>query len=598
LVRAASLVGRVVDVRGDPVDGATVEIAGTDLSGGPVFEDPRRARFQATYFDAMLSGPSPLVPAGELGVVAGPVPPIPGAGFALPNAAGAPPLTSAAMADAEPWVTGSDGNFHASPVTPGRVRAVVHHPQYVEAESDYVSLAPGGEAHVDVVLHEGGALEGRVLDVHDHPVPGARVFVSATRGSLEKTTRAGSDGTFAFAALPESVTLSASAADDESPELRLSVTIPEGGRQEITVHLPEARDPLPVIVVDARGDPVDAAQITAESLSPESPYRATAFTDERGQATLARGRGIPLRVEVRAPSRAPRVVTADETRDELRVELSPAESASGQVVTSRRREPIAGAEVTLYTDLGARRTISDGKGAFALAELAPGDAHLRVTAAGFAPISTAVTVPDTGGRHPLVVDRVEMVAEGVAEGTVLDPNDAPVAGARVAEDHVATWLVVGASAEGTATTDAHGRFRLGGLPEGAVTLEAYAPEYGRARTTVAVLAGRTTDRVRIAFGADAGALPEPGAAASVAVTLGETGAPVDVVIVSVAAGSAAERAGLAPGDVIVAVDGAPVASIEDARTKLSGPLANDVLLAVRRGDREIALRVERDPVHR
>jgi hypothetical protein len=55
---------------------------------------------------------------------------------------------------------------------------------------------------------------------------------------------------------------------------------------------------------------------------------------------------------------------------------------------------------------------------------------------------------------------------------------------------------------------------------------------------------------------------------------------------------------LAPGDVIVAVDGAQVASIEDARAKLSGPLANDVLMSVRRGDQVTSLRVERELVRR
>ena len=67
-------------------------------------------------------------------------------------------------------------------------------------------------------------------------------------------------------------------------------------------------------------------------------------------------------------------------------------------------------------------------------------------------------------------------------------------------------------------------------------------------------------------------------------TLGETGAPVDVVIVSVAEGSEAERAGLSAGDVLVSVDGvAVVHSIAEARGRLAGPLADDALVAVRRG---------------
>ena len=37
-----------------------------------------------------------------------------------------------------------------------------------------------------------------MLDPHDRPVDGARIVVSALRGSLERTTRTASDGTFAF----------------------------------------------------------------------------------------------------------------------------------------------------------------------------------------------------------------------------------------------------------------------------------------------------------------------------------------------------------------------------------------------------------------
>ena len=128
----------------------------------------------------MLGGPAPLVPAGELGVMPGPVPPIPHRAARARTPAREPRSARRgrhrALAE-EPWVTRADGTFRASPASPGRVRAIVRHPQYVEAQSDLVTLSPGGEAHVDVVMHEGGTLEGRVLDARDRPVEGARVVV-------------------------------------------------------------------------------------------------------------------------------------------------------------------------------------------------------------------------------------------------------------------------------------------------------------------------------------------------------------------------------------------------------------------------------------
>jgi len=609
LVRAGTLTGHVVDGRGYPVDGATIEIVGTDPSGAPIVDDPRRAGFQAAHFEAMLPGPAPLLPMGELGVVPGPVPPIPhdawGSGVQAPGgmqalAAARSPRPEASF---EPWVTDSRGEFRASPASPGRIRAIVHHPQYVEAQSDVVTLTPGGEAHVEVVMLEGGAIEGTVVDARDRPVEGARVTVSATRGSLERTTRTATDGTFAFAALPEEVSLTAGIDDDDTqPDVHLVLAVPEGGKKQVTVKLPEPREPLQVTVVDERDFPLDAAQVSASSLTADVPLRTTAFTDRDGATSLKRARGLPLRIEVSAPGRAPKVVTTDGSEESLRVSLTPAERATGEVVASRGRDAIAGAEVTLYTDLGVRRARTDASGAFALGGLAAGSAKLQVRAAGYAPVSRTLAIADSEGRRVFEIPRVELAEEGAVEGDVVDAKGDPVPGARVAQGHVPTWLAVGSTPAGVAVADSRGHFALRELPEGTLTLEAYAPDVGRAHVRdVKVVSGRTTDRVHIVLSRDEvddATSKEPGASGNVAVTLGETDAPVEVVVVHVVDGSEAERAGLAPGDVILTVDGAHVASMKEARAKLEGPIADDVLLGVRRADQALTLRVTRESVRR
>jgi hypothetical protein len=108
--------------------------------------------------------------------------------------------TAAALESFEPWVTRFDGTFRVRPVTPGRVRALVRHPAYVEGLSEAVTLAPGGEGHVQVTLYAGGSLEGRVVDENKRPVGGARIDLVALRGTLERSTVTADDGTFAFAA--------------------------------------------------------------------------------------------------------------------------------------------------------------------------------------------------------------------------------------------------------------------------------------------------------------------------------------------------------------------------------------------------------------
>ncbi|HXX69600.1 MAG TPA: carboxypeptidase regulatory-like domain-containing protein [Polyangiaceae bacterium] len=598
LARAGALSGRVLDTGGRPVDGATLEIVGTDPAGGPIVDDPRRARFQAAHFAAMLPGSVPLVSAGELGVVPGPVPSIPRAIASLPKASGS--AGEGWSVDPGGWVTRSDGTFLLSPASPGRVRVLVHHPQYVDAQSDVVTLAPGGQASVEVTLHEGGVLEGRVLDARDEPVTGARVFVSAVHGTLERSSRTASDGTFAFAALPEAVNVGVSASQGEMPDFRTTIEIPEGGREQMTIRLPAARDPLPIAVVDEGDAPIESAQVTATSLTPDSLLRLTVFTSADGQAQIKGAQKLPLRIEARAPSRAPRIVITTGTEESVRIELDPAERADGQVVAASGGQPIAGAEVTLYTELGARHATTDARGAFALNELASGAAALRVRATGFAPAERTIAIPDTAGRRAYSVARVEMTAEGIAEGDVVDASGAPVPGARVARDHVPTWLLVGSNPRNLAIADAEGHFRLGELPEGSVTLEAYAPDFGRTQASVQIVGGRTTDRIRMLFGQGSNDVPsaEPSSTGSVAVTLGETGAPSEVVVVSVVEGSEAERAGLSPGDVVVTVDGVTVHTMGDARARLSGPAGDDVLMDVRRAGRDITLRVGREAVRR
>lgn len=593
LARGGALVGTVTDTRGYKVDGATIRVVGTDLEGMPIDEDPRASSFRDAHFAKTLAGPTPLLPAGELGVMPGPVPPIP-RGLDL-----APGLSPTA---GEPWVTGRDGSFRATPVTPGRVRAIVTHPQYVEAMSDVVLVSSEKDARVDVVLQRGGALEGRVVDMKGRGVGGVVVTALATRGSLERMIRAASDGSFAFAALPEAVTILVAREDDvANPSARLEVAVPEGGKTTIVVKLPDPRPPLAVRVTGDHDRGIDAAQVTASSLDPNESLRVTAFTNDRGEAELASTKGLPLRVEVRAPGRATRVLVTTAETERLVVALGTAESVTGEITTSRR-DAIEGAEVILETDSGTRHARTDREGTFTISDVAPGSARLRVRAKGRAPARRDVTIEERGGRKPTEVKRIELAEEAVVEGIVVDEKGNPVPGARVAKDAVPTYLPTSGPLVGMAASDGRGRFRLGELAEGATTLEAYAADVGRGQVTVELRAGRTKEGIKIVLARGEPGAAEPNATGGVAVTLGETTAAgpegPEVVVVAVAEGSEAERAGLLANDLLVDVGGARPKSIVDARARLAGPVHDDVLVKVKRGDRVVSLRVAREPVRR
>lgn len=194
---------------------------------------------------------------------------------------------------------------------------------------------------------------------------------------------------------------------------------------------------------------------------------------------------------------------------------------------------------------------------------------------------------------------MDLSAPGDVEGEVVDTDGEPVAGARVAVDVAPAFLPVGALPPGVAVTDAKGHFRLRGLSAGPVLLEAYAAEVGRGQIKAEVDEGDVTRGVHIVLN-----LPvsdtEPAASGSVAVTLGENDvdAGVEVVLVHVAPGSEAERAGLLPGDRILAVDAVDVTGMTDARRRMSGPVRGDVVLELERRGKRLVLRVRRERVRR
>jgi len=69
LLRGGALLGEVVDARGFPIAGASVELIGEDSMGLPISETPQLLRFRRSHFNWALAGPPPLIAAGELGQI-------------------------------------------------------------------------------------------------------------------------------------------------------------------------------------------------------------------------------------------------------------------------------------------------------------------------------------------------------------------------------------------------------------------------------------------------------------------------------------------------------------------------------------------------
>lgn len=601
LMRGAKLAGEVVDTQGRPVDGASVEIVGTDLYGLPVSETPSLMNFRSVHFEYALAGPAPLIPAGELGVMPGPVPPIPQSTDATAFGPRSSPEDVLPRAAVAPWVTDWSGTFTAHPVTPGRVRAIVRHPEFVEGASEAVMLPPGGSARVRIVLHVGGALEGRVVDARGFAVEGVRVDVAAVRGTLERSTLTDRHGEFAFAALPGDVRLSLARPDDldRIVLMRALAIVPEK-TTEIELELPEPREPVEVVVVDEADHPVPAAQVTLLSLEPTVPLRRTYFTDEAGRATFEDARGLSLRVVVEAPTLTRTEQELAAAPERIQVTLERGSIVTGRITAVRGRTFVEGATVTLVAGGQRRVAFTNREGEYRFEEIPAGEVHLLVSHADHAPAEVTVTVASTGRfDRPFVVDPIDLATPGTIEGTVVDAEGHPVMGARVAVGMAPAYLPVGSLPEGMTVTDLQGRFRLTGVAPGTVTVEAYAAEAGRGSVSgVRVDEGRDTTGLEIALDRAAGD-DEPPSAGNLAVTLGERNSdPVDIIVLHVAAGSEAERGGLVAGDFIMSIDGVEPTSMLDARARLGGSAGSDVVVEIDRDGEVRSLRIVRERVRR
>jgi hypothetical protein len=272
------------------------------------------------------------------------------------------------------------------------------------------------------------------------------------------------------------------------------------------------------------------------------------------------------------------------------------------VTAVRGRRVVAGAVVSVAQNGVRRVATSDGDGVFRLRDIAPGELHVRVEHPDFAAEETSLHVDSTGrADRPFSLPDIDLFEAGEVEGEVFDQRGDRVAGARVMIGNGPGYLPAGRTARGVVTTDQDGHFLLSGVHPGTATLTvtSSAAGHGSARG-VEVSSGRTSRGLRIQLVPQGLDQDTSVAAGSVAIGLGERGsAPnIEVVVVSVAESSEAERAGVEAGDVISALDGVRPTSMSDARARLSGQPGSDIVLELSRASVALRLRVLREAIRR
>ena len=437
-------------------------------------------------------------------------------------------------------------------------------------------------------MRAGGSIEGRVVEEDRTPVAGARIEMAATKGSLERfCVRRRRRDVHVPRRAPEEG-LAQRLAPRETPTdiaARVTVDVPDRGRARVEIVLPKLRESMKVRVKDDRGYPVDRVEASAppRGFDPKVPLRKTVFTNQDGDVEIPDCAGLALRLTLVRPGKAPKIEQLENAPTEITLVMNEGVHAHGEITGRGGRDRLEDAEVTIFTSFGTRHVKTNHEGRYDIDDLAPGRVRISAFKKDYGESQSTAHVE--GDRsHPADLGKIDLAEAGEVEGQVVDDRDDPVAGARVAKDAVPTYLPLGPLPRGIVVSGKDGTFVLGGLPEGKVTLEAYSVDGGRGvAENVEVRAGHTTRRIKIALPGGA-PTKEAHGAGSVAVTLGEheSRGRTWVDVASVAANSEAEAAGLEPGDTITSVNGKEVHSMEAARKRLTGPLAEDVVITVER----------------
>ncbi|HZS39453.1 MAG TPA: carboxypeptidase regulatory-like domain-containing protein [Polyangia bacterium] len=438
---------------------------------------------------------------------------------------------------------------------------------------------------------------GVVLDPAGKPIAGAEVVRLEPLDGEPDRFASDERGEFRFHALDDSV-FEARHAGFSPARARLDLAAQLSKRLTLRLRPAAAESPRTAIagvVVDARGAAVDGALLLAiseqDSDAPAAEARAVSGADGRftltdlepgAYAVTATQRGL-------APARAEHVAAG--TR-ELRLVLRAGGVLRGTVRSASG--PLAAFTILMRERRGAlergedrAESFVDAEGRYEVRGLPPGSYAVSAIAHGHARSAERVVElapPQSPGD---AVDGIDFTLGrgGRVTGKIVDAQTrAPIAGARVSLESgpdSETPLPVFA---GT-SSDAAGEFALGGLEPGLRTIMAAAEGHHT----------RLLSGLRVESDGDLGPLTveltpvDPGEEphvelAGVAAVLKAEGDAL--VIVQVMPGGGAAEAGLAGGDRVLAVDGAPAAELgfSGAIERIRGPEGTQVVLRVKRGD--------------
>ena len=508
LAKGGVIEGRVLDGEGHPIEGATVRAVTT--GNNPTEHSAQVDRDQLRRFSGRTAAPAvpdsttgftadpQFVPRGELGVLLGPIPPIPppGAVAARPASIVDPRIAGAGLAgEPEPlavdstrasiWTTGADGRYRIVGVTKSKLHVLAIAAGFAEARSKQVSVGLGElVADVDITLTAGTFLFGKVSDSRGAAVIGAQVTAKPEVG-LPLDAFSDGDGMYRLGPITGKLELSASAFGHVGAVRSIDVA-PATGRtaaeRREDIVLDSADAILTGTLDDTAGAAIAAATIDVISGAGEGRHAVTDADGVFSIDMLPKGR---VRVRVTHPDYPPDELdaVASTTGERSRLRLALGGQVEGVLLDEGNGEPIPGMTVDAKGPSGATAdATTDTKGLWKLGPLKPGKWHIEVKLPGFLPITRDVDVPVSRapGQTSLHDIRLELERGALVGGTVRDRR-----GQRVGGAHITIKRADGHGEPVETDTDAQGEFRIHDAPTGLLVVSAtFGDDSGSTSTTV------------------------------------------------------------------------------------------------------------------
>ncbi|MFT3699650.1 MAG: carboxypeptidase-like regulatory domain-containing protein [Kofleriaceae bacterium] len=501
LTRGAVIEGRVLDGGGKPIAGATVRaitVGQNPTEYSAEVDQDRLRRFSGrtaapTAPTTLAMGSDPqLIPRGELGVMIGPIPPVPpqGAEIARPAAVVDPKAANAGLVGDPPplagdaiYTTGADGRYRISGIGSGKLAALAVAGGFAEARSRQVTLETGQVVDgVDIVLTAGTFIVGRVSDQHGQPVIGAEVSAQPEVGAAA-VNFTDSDGAYRIGPVAGQIELHASAYGHVDVRRKLELPANKTGtadehREDLVLEVADAT--LAGTVADAEGLPVGGAQLEVLTGGGDEMRRGTSAQD--GTFTLEALPHGHVRVRITHPDypAAELDAVAGAAGERVRLVVPLGGAVEGVLLDGSRGVSLPGVTLTAKGPGGASvETSTESTGRWKLGPLEKGHWKLEVKLPGYLPFTQDIDVPaaQRAGTTTVRDVRIDLARGALVGGTVRDSRGQRVANAHVKISSATTTV------EGDA--DAQGEFRIHDAPTGDDVVEGSKGDLtGSTRVTV------------------------------------------------------------------------------------------------------------------